>query len=91
VFPRRATGLDLLYQTTWRGWTFDATMYGPAEDQLAPLRVLPAAAGPRRRGAAGWPVLATVPNLILKADYLFGTRRVEDFQPGFQAAVSLLF
>lgn len=32
-----------------------------------------------------------VPNVILKADYLFGTRRLENFEPGFQASFSLLF
>jgi len=34
VFPQHATGLSLLYQTTWRGWSFDATAYGPAQDEL---------------------------------------------------------
>lgn len=34
VFPERATGLTLLYQTTWHGWTFDATAYGPAQDEI---------------------------------------------------------
>src|SRR5262249_61406193 len=34
VFPRHATGLSLLYQTTWQGWTFDATACGPAQDTL---------------------------------------------------------
>lgn len=34
VFPQHATGLDLLYQTTWRGWSFDANTYGPAQDEL---------------------------------------------------------
>lgn len=37
TFPRRATGLSLVYQTTWHGWSFDATAYGPAQDEL-PLR-----------------------------------------------------
>jgi hypothetical protein len=37
TFPRRATGLSLVYQTTWHGWSFDATGYGPAQDEL-PLR-----------------------------------------------------
>ena len=37
TFPKRATGLSLLYQTTWQGWTVDATAYGPAQDEL-PLR-----------------------------------------------------
>lgn len=35
TFPRRATGLSLVYQTTWHGWSFDATGYGPAQDELA--------------------------------------------------------
>jgi hypothetical protein len=190
VFPRRATGLDLLFQTTWRGWTFDATTYGPAQDQLsfrrgvdqgdrsgllfggrvaagrdlgpafASLGVnaagfrsldradwktatgldlaveagghqitgeftyrVPTAGGravhglylqdaiplfgnlygvlrfeyfqpPRGRAAVGQLVglfWRPVPNVIAKADYLFGTRRVEDFQPGFHASLSLLF
>jgi hypothetical protein len=34
VFPQHATGLSLLYQTTWQGWSFDATAYGPAQDEL---------------------------------------------------------
>lgn len=34
VFPQHATGLALLYQTTWQGWSFDATAYGPAQDEL---------------------------------------------------------
>jgi hypothetical protein len=34
VFPTRATGLTLLHRTTWHGWTFDATAYGPAQDAL---------------------------------------------------------
>jgi hypothetical protein len=32
VFPNHSTGLSLLYQTTWRGWSFDATAYGPIQD-----------------------------------------------------------
>ena len=35
TFPKRATGLSLVYQTTWHGWSFDATGYGPAQDELA--------------------------------------------------------
>jgi hypothetical protein len=49
---------------------------------------------PRGRAAVGQLVglfWRPVPNVVLKADYLFGTRRVEDFQPGFQASLSLLF
>jgi hypothetical protein len=34
VFPTHATGLSLLYQTTWQGWSFDATAYGPVQDTL---------------------------------------------------------
>jgi len=34
VFPRHATGLSLLYQTTWKGWSLDATAYGPTQDTL---------------------------------------------------------
>jgi hypothetical protein len=34
VFPRHATGLTFLYQTTWQGWSFDATAYGPVLDTL---------------------------------------------------------
>src|SRR5262245_525339 len=34
VFPQRATGLSLLYQKTWQGWSFDATVYGPAQNQI---------------------------------------------------------
>ena len=36
-FPDHATGLAVIYQTTRHGWTFDATGYGPAQDEL-PLR-----------------------------------------------------
>jgi hypothetical protein len=35
VFPQHATGLNLIYQTTWHGWSLDATGYGPAQDELA--------------------------------------------------------
>jgi hypothetical protein len=35
TFPLRTTGLGLVYQTTWHGWSFDATGYGPAQDKLA--------------------------------------------------------
>lgn len=34
-FPEHATGLQLLYQTGWRGWSLDATAYGPAQDELS--------------------------------------------------------
>jgi hypothetical protein len=34
-FPEHTTGLQLLYQTTWRGWSLDATAYGPAQEELA--------------------------------------------------------
>jgi hypothetical protein len=34
-FPRHATGLSLLYQKTWRGWSIDGTVYGPAQDEIA--------------------------------------------------------
>jgi len=37
TFPQHATGLSLAYQATWQGWSFDATGYGPAQDEL-PLR-----------------------------------------------------
>jgi hypothetical protein len=187
VFPERATGLSLLYQTTWQGWSLDATAYGPAQDEISFRRTEdtdtgllfgtrlaggrdlgPAyaalglnSAGFRSRDQADWttatgldlevsvggheitgeftyrvpttggtehglylqdaiPLLGQlygvlrfeyfqppkgrpavgqlvglfwrpVPNLVLKADYLFGTRQLENFQPGFQASVSLLF
>jgi hypothetical protein len=35
TFPEHTTGLSLTYQTTWHGWSFDATGYGPAQDQLS--------------------------------------------------------
>ncbi len=35
AFPEHTTGLSLTYQTTWHGWSLDATAYGPAQDQLA--------------------------------------------------------
>jgi hypothetical protein len=34
LFPTRTTGLSLIYRTTWHGWSFDATAYGPAQDEL---------------------------------------------------------
>lgn len=34
IFPEHTTGLSLIYQTTWHGWSFDATGYGPAQDEL---------------------------------------------------------
>jgi hypothetical protein len=194
VFPRHATGLSLLYQTTWQGWSFDATAYGPAQDTLqfghpekddngwvmgtriAAGRILgPAfaslgvnAAGFRDRAASTWATatgldlelsvaghLVTgeltfrlpgageravhglylqdaillepltplarnlygvvrfeyfqpgtgsaaiggllglywrpVPSLVLRADYTFGSRTLERFQPGFNGSISFLF
>jgi hypothetical protein len=193
VFPQRATGLSLLYQTTWRGWSFDATAYAPAQDamtfgraeetqrgllyggRMAAGRTLGQAfggpvfgalgvnaAGFRDRGSGEWrtatgldlqvsvagheitgeftwrlpanlrhplhglylqdaiPLIGDlygvlrfeyiqpprgaaavgqvvglfwrpIPNLVLRADYLFGTRRLENFEPGFRASVSVLF
>ena len=35
VFPEHATGLSLLHRSTWRGWTIDATTYGPVQDEPA--------------------------------------------------------
>lgn len=35
AFPQHVTGLSLHFQETWRGWSFDATGYGPAQDELA--------------------------------------------------------
>lgn len=35
TFPQHVTGLSLTYQATWHGWSFDATGYGPAQDELA--------------------------------------------------------
>ena len=35
AFPEHVTGLSLHYQETLRGWSFDATGYGPAQDELA--------------------------------------------------------
>ena len=34
-FPQHVTGLSLTYQTTWSGWSVDATAYGPAQNKLA--------------------------------------------------------
>jgi hypothetical protein len=179
VFPQRATGLSLLYQATWRGWSFDATAYGPAQDAMTFGRAEETergllfggpvfgalgvnAAGFRDRGSGEWrtatgldlqvsvagheitgeftwrlpgklrhplhglylqdaiPLIGNlygvlrfeyiqpprgaaavgqvvglfwrpIPNLVLRADYLFGTRRLENFEPGFRASVSVLF
>jgi hypothetical protein len=190
VFPQRATGLSLLYQKTWRGWSFDATAYAPGQNEInfyqtedeglgsgllfggrmAAGRTLgPAfaslglnAAGFRGEDEADWttatgldlevdafgqeitgeltyqvpaaggrtehglylqdaiPLYRTlygvlrfeyfrpregraalgqvvglfwrpVPQVVLKADYLFATRRLENLEPGFQASFSLLF
>jgi hypothetical protein len=190
VFPQRATGLSLVYQKTWRGWSFDATAYAPgqnqiqfreAEDESLDSGLLfggrvaagrdfgPAyaslglnAAGFTRRESREWqtatgldlevyaggheitgeltyrvpaaggrtthglylqdaiPIVRTlygvlrfeyfrrpdgpaatgqlvglfwrpVPNLVLKTQYIFGTRRLENFETGFAASLSLLF
>ena len=190
VFPQRATGLSLLYQKTWRGWSFDTTVYGPAQNQIqfrdaedegldsglmfggraaAGRDFGPAfaslglnAAGFTRRESRTWmtatgldlaiyaggheitgeltykvpaaggrtahglylqdaiPIVRTlygvlrfeyfrrrggpaatgqlvglfwrpVPNVVVKADYIFGTRRLENLETGFQASLSLLF
>lgn len=188
VFPQRATGLNLLYQTTWRGWSLDGTVYAPAQDAMTFGRAADTqrgllfggrtaagrtlgrafgavglnAAGFRERGSSEWrtatgldlqvsvagheitgeltwrlpsnrrhplhglylqdaiPLVADlygvlrfeyiqppqgraavgqvvglywrpVPAVVLRADYLFGTRRLEDFEPGFRASVSFLF
>jgi hypothetical protein len=190
VFPQRATGLSLIYQKTWRGWSFDATGYAPgqnqiqfrnAEDESLDSGLLfggrvaagrdfgPAyaalglnAAGFTRRDSrvwatatgldlavSGWgheitgeltyrvpaaggrpmhglyiqdaiPIVPTLygvlrgeyfvplkgpgvtaqllglfwrptPNVVLRADYIFGTRRLERLETGFQASFSLLF
>jgi hypothetical protein len=34
AFPDHTTGLSLIYQTTRHGWSFDATAYGQAQDEL---------------------------------------------------------
>src|SRR5262245_43729501 len=34
AFPDHTTGLSLIYQTTRRGWSLDATAYGQAQDEL---------------------------------------------------------
>ena len=34
AFPDHTTGASVLYQTTRHGWTFDATGYGQAQDEL---------------------------------------------------------
>jgi len=190
VFPQRATGLSLLYQKTWQGWSFDGTVYGPGQNQIqfrdsadegldsgllfgsrvgagrdfgpafASLGLnvagftrretrewstatgldlavyaggheitgeltyrVPTAGGRtahglylqdaipivrtlfgvlrfeyfRRRGgpAAAAQVVGLfwrpVPNVVLKADYIFGTRRLENLETGFQGSFSFLF
>jgi hypothetical protein len=190
VFPQRATGLSLIYQKTWRGWSFDATAYAPAQNQIqfrtaedegldsgllfggrvaAGRDFGPAfaslglnAAGFTRRESREWltatgldleiyaggheitgeltyrvpaaggrtthglylqdaiPIVRTlfgvlrlvyyrrpegpaatgqlvglfwrpVPNIVLKADYIFGTRSIENLETGFQGSLSLLF
>ena len=35
LFPTETTGLSLLHQTTWRGWSFDTMLYGPTQDEVA--------------------------------------------------------
>ena len=190
VFPQRATGLSLIYQKTWQGWSFDATGYGPAQNQIqfrnaedegldsgllfggrvaAGRDFGPAfaslglnAAGFTRRDSREWatatgldlaisgwgheitgeltyrvpaaggrtahglylqdaiPIVRTlygvlrfeyfrplngpaatgqlvglfwrpIPNVVLRADYIFATRRLERLETGFQASFSLLF
>jgi len=186
IFPGRVTGLGLLYGKTWRGWTVDATAYGPAQDEIrtrpddgsglliggrvaAGRDFRPAfaslglnAAGFRSYGRSDWttatgldlavaahgnevtgeltyrvptaggrsehglylqdaiPLFGDVcgvlrfeflrpprggaalgqlvgvfwrptSTVVLKADYLFGTRRLENFAPGFHASFSFLF
>jgi hypothetical protein len=34
LFPTGTTGLSLLHRTTWEGWSFDSTLYGPVQDEL---------------------------------------------------------
>ena len=34
LFPTATTGLSLLHRTTWEGWSFDSTLYGPTQDKL---------------------------------------------------------
>lgn len=34
AFPEHTSGLSVIYQTTRHGWTFDATGYGQAQDEL---------------------------------------------------------
>lgn len=191
VFPQRATGLSLLFRKSWRAWSFDATVYGPAQNEIQfrstddegldagllfggrvvasrsfgeayaavglnaagfrshdgsrpwatatgidlELSVagheltgeltyrVPTTGGrtehglylqdaipligplhgvlrfeyfrPRRGPAAVGQLVGLfyrpLPNLILKADYLFATRRLENLEPGFRASVSVLF
>jgi hypothetical protein len=187
IFPERATGLSVLYQTTWHGWSFDGTAYGPAQDQLTlgganefgsgllfgtrlaagrDLGPLFASLGLNAAGFRSWepgtwrtaagldweiyahgheitgeltyrsgpgsvhglyvqdafPLLGQLygvlrfeyfqppprrgraavgqlvglfwrptPNLVFRADYFFGTRTLEEFQPGVEASFSLLF
>jgi hypothetical protein len=51
---------------------------------------------PPRRGRAAVGQLVGLfwrptPNLVFRADYLFGTRTLQEFQPGVEASFSLLF
>jgi hypothetical protein len=34
TFPTATTGLSVLHRTTWEGWSFDSTLYGPTQDVL---------------------------------------------------------
>ena len=34
TFPTETTGLSLLHRTTWEGWSFDTTLYGPTQDEI---------------------------------------------------------
>ncbi len=34
LFPTATTGLSLLHRTTWEGWSFDSTLYGPTQDEI---------------------------------------------------------
>jgi hypothetical protein len=34
TFPTETTGISLLHRTTWEGWSFDSTLYGPTQDEL---------------------------------------------------------
>ena len=34
TFPTATTGLSVLHRTTWEGWSFDSTLYGPTQDEV---------------------------------------------------------